>query len=178
MRTRRSNKKLLAICTGLTAFVVTGLLVGTTMMGVGPENPAQSRLHELGNGVDPLTPGLANLLGDVLQPGADWDDLFAADRSFKDVFDEFGSPGANGVPDFLDTYGTLRSRRDAVFVLDDLAPTAATRPPCLARAWWAPARSFQSTTWATCTRTSPSTRTATSLSTPASSGSPQPAPAI
>jgi hypothetical protein len=104
----------------LALMVAAGLWVGTTMMAVGPENPAQSKLVELGNG-HPLTPGLAELLGDVLEPGADWNDLFAADRRLKDVYDEFGNPGANGVPDLLDTYGTFRALRDAVFVLDDLS---------------------------------------------------------
>ncbi len=101
-------------------FIVAGLLIGT-MLAVGPADPAKNNLFELGKGNTPLTPGLANLLGDVLQPGADWDDLFAADRSPKDVYDEFGNPGSNGVPDFLDTYGSFRTRRDVAFILDDLS---------------------------------------------------------
>ncbi len=52
-----------------------------------------------------------------------WADLFNADRTLKDTYDELGRPGSNGVPDFLDTWGSFRARRDAVFVVDALGET-------------------------------------------------------
>lgn len=77
-------------------------------------------LFELGDGVDPAIPGIADILGSE-QPGPDWDDLFNADRTLKDEYDEFGAPGSNGVPDFLDTFGAVRLRRDASFIFDDIS---------------------------------------------------------
>lgn len=90
-------------------------------------------LFELGDGVDPAVPGIADILGSE-QPGPDWDDLFNADRTLRDQFDELGNPGGNGVPDFLDTYGAVRVRRDASFIFDDISggstldPTAWIEP--------------------------------------------------
>ena len=77
-------------------------------------------LFELGDGVDPAVPGIADILGSE-QPGPDWDDLFNADRSLRDQLDEMGNVGANGVPDFLDSFGSVRGRRDASFILDDIS---------------------------------------------------------
>ena len=94
------------------------------LMGA-PELSAQSTLgsdplFELGDGLEPPASGIADILGSE-QPGPDWDDLFLADRSWRDDYDEFGNLGANGVPDFLDTWGVLRTRRDVVFVLDAIS---------------------------------------------------------
>jgi len=47
-------------------------------------------LLELGDGVEPLFPGLGDILGSVPKAGPDWDDLFAADGSAKDEIDELG----------------------------------------------------------------------------------------
>jgi len=77
-------------------------------------------VFELGDGYDPAVPGIADILGSE-QPGPDWADLFNYDRSLKDQLDEFGIAQPNGVPDFLDTYGPVRSRRDAVFIFDDIS---------------------------------------------------------
>lgn len=77
-------------------------------------------VFELGDGVDPAVPGIADILGSE-QPGPDWADLFNYDRSLKDRIDEFGTEQPNGVPDFLDFYGPVRSRRDAAFVFDDIS---------------------------------------------------------
>ena len=79
-----------------------------------------SEMFELGDGVDPAVPGIADILGSA-QPGPDWNDLFNADRTPKDEFDETGNPGSNGVPDFLDTWGAYRGRRDVSFVADDIS---------------------------------------------------------
>ena len=77
-------------------------------------------LFEFGDGLDPLIPGVADIEGSELA-GPDWADLFNADRSLRDAFDEVGNPVANGVPDFLEGYGPLSLRRDAAFVLDDVS---------------------------------------------------------
>jgi hypothetical protein len=78
-------------------------------------------LLEIGDGMDPAVPGAADIQGSSVQMGPDWGDLFDADRRMQDVYDELGNAGSNGVPDFLDTFGALRLRRDAVFLLDDIS---------------------------------------------------------
>jgi hypothetical protein len=101
--------------------IVSAIVLGTLRA----DNPVTNDQFELGDGIEPAVPGVADVMGSV-QQGPDWDDLFTADRSPRDEFDEFGNPGSNGVPDFLDTWGYFRARRDAVFVLDDLS--AGTSP--------------------------------------------------
>jgi hypothetical protein len=101
--------------------IVSAIVLGTLRA----DNPVTNEQFELGDGIEPAVPGVADVMGSV-QQGPDWDDLFTADRSLRDEFDEFGIPGSNGVPDFLDTWGNFRARRDAVFVLDDLS--AGTTP--------------------------------------------------
>lgn len=81
----------------------------------------QNDLFELGDGGDPAIPGIGDILGTAGQPGPDWDELFNADRTLKDDVDEFGNPGGNGVPDFLDGQDKLRGRRDASFIVDDVS---------------------------------------------------------
>lgn len=76
---------------------------------------------ELGDGVNPFAAGTGDVVGASLQNGPDWDDLFSAAKSCKDVYDEFGNPGSNGMPDFLDTWGRWKLRRDAGFVIDDVS---------------------------------------------------------
>ncbi len=77
---------------------------------------------ELGDGVNPLVPGVGDVTGDPLQPGPDWNDLFAADRTVRDDVDEFGQPGSNGMADYLDLNdGYYPVRRDAGFVIDDIS---------------------------------------------------------
>ena len=84
------------------------------------QDPAVVSKFELGDGVEPAVPGVGDILGS-LQAGPDWDDIFTAEGSLKDVYDELGNPGGNGVPDFLDTWGAFRARRDAVFIQDDIS---------------------------------------------------------
>jgi hypothetical protein len=82
-------------------------------------------VFELGDGVQPPAPGLADILG-ASQAGPDWNDLFKGDRTPRDVIDEFGNPGSNGVPDYFDTWGIFRTRRDASFIFDDVSAGTAT----------------------------------------------------
>ncbi len=63
-------------------------------------------IFELGDGTG--APGTADILGNPLQAGPDWADLFNADGSLKDT-------DGNGVPDFEQIYGGLA----AIFVKDD-----------------------------------------------------------
>ena len=105
--------------------LILGILLA--LMGA-PELSAQSTLgsdpvFELGDGLEPPGQGIADILGSE-QPGPDWDDLFTADGTWRDDFDEFGNPGSNGVPDFLDTWGVFRTRRDVVFVQDSISAGA------------------------------------------------------
>jgi hypothetical protein len=114
----RSNLLIIAA----TVCALTWVALSGTLAGVSAES---STVHtdpafELGDGVDPAIPGIADLLGSE-QPGPDWADLFNYDRSLKDRVDEFGAPQPNGVPDFLDTYGPIRTRRDAAFVFDEIS---------------------------------------------------------
>ncbi len=106
---------------GLVILLATGFLWITTWA----EDPPVTESFELGDGVDPTTPGTADVLGSTVQNGPDWDDLFDADRQLRGVLDEFGNAGSNGVPDILDAYGVMRTRRDAVFVLDDISAGSA-----------------------------------------------------
>ena len=101
------------------------LLSGVFALNLMAQAPPLTDVFELGDGFDPLVPGVADVAGDGVLPAPDWDDLFNADRSPKDVFDEFGNPGSNGVPDFMDTFGRLRIRRDGAFVLDDVSAGSA-----------------------------------------------------
>jgi hypothetical protein len=87
-------------------------------------------VFELGDGLEPPAPGIADILGSE-QPGPDWDDLFNADGTWRDEFDEFGNPGANGVPDFLDTWGIFPTRRDVVFVQDAISADTELDPTAL-----------------------------------------------
>jgi hypothetical protein len=72
---------------------------------------------ELGDGLQPIAPGIAELLGDPGQPGPDWEDLFNADRTLKDEVDASGQPGSNGISDYFDLHGGLY----AVFVADQVS---------------------------------------------------------
>lgn len=89
---------------------------------------ARSGLLELGDGVEPVAPGIGDILGSP-QPGFDWDDLFDANRGLKDQHDERGRRVSNGMPDFLEGKGAFR--RDAAFVLDDVS--AGMRPDATVR---------------------------------------------
>lgn len=62
---------------------------------------ASSDRFELGDGQVPLLAGSADLQSDAAQPGPDWEDLFAADRTLRD---DFPAPGGNGIPDYADLY--------------------------------------------------------------------------
>ena len=110
----------LATCTVVAIVVAGGLLLGTELSAQSGSVAASDRF-EFGDGVDPLAPDAADIAGSTLQPGPDWGDLFNADRTLKDQYDEFGAPGSNGVPDFLDTWGAYRSRRDTAFIADDVS---------------------------------------------------------
>jgi hypothetical protein len=79
---------------------------------------ARSGLLELGDGVEPMAPGIGDIIGSR-QPGLDWGDLFDVGRGLKDQGDERGRGAANGMPDFLEGKGSFR--RDAAFVLDDVS---------------------------------------------------------
>lgn len=80
-------------------------------------------VFELGDGSDPVIPGQADIVG-TLQAGPDWGDLFKSATEAKDVIDEFGAPVPNGVPDYLDSFGLLRSRRDSAFIAAAVADVA------------------------------------------------------
>lgn len=116
MNTERPKPIYLAV---LAVFLCVGLLASTHAVAES-HNIYTADLFELGDGVDPATPGDADIMG-TTQPGPDWDDLFNADRSLKDAINEFGAPGSNGVPDFLDTWGSIRARRDVAFIFDTIA---------------------------------------------------------
>jgi hypothetical protein len=105
-------------------FAVLVVVLGTVLTGqhAAAESVDANQTFELGDGVDPLVPGVGDIAGEALQPGPDWGDLFNSDRTLKDVYDEFGQPGSNGQADFLDTFGgPTRVRRDAGFVFDDIS---------------------------------------------------------
>jgi hypothetical protein len=67
-------------------------------------------LFELGDGETSLTPGSGDILGDGVQPGPDWSNIF---NSTGELIDTDG----DGVSDAVEVYGGL----DALFFLDDLA---------------------------------------------------------
>jgi hypothetical protein len=94
---------------------------------VAAESVDANQVFELGDGVDPLVPGVGDIAGSAIQPGPDWNDLFNADRTMKDELDEFGQPGSNGQADFLETFGgPTRIRRDVGFVFDDISAGSGT----------------------------------------------------
>jgi len=109
------------VIVGLLAILLIAGLLGSLTYVAAQSNVATEGQFEIGDGVNPLVPGLGDIDGDGLQPGPDWDDLFGANGTPKDVYDEFGALGANGVPDFLDTFDGLRVRRDAAFLVDDIS---------------------------------------------------------
>jgi hypothetical protein len=113
-------------------FQALALLATSAALAVGfaawAQAPAVRDTFEIGDELDPMVAGSGDVLGDQLQNGPDWDDLFAADRSFRDQFDEFGNAGSNGVPDFLDTFGTLKLRRDGLFVIDAISAGSGVDP--------------------------------------------------
>lgn len=97
---------------------------------VGPlaaDSVYRSGVFELGDGVVPAVPGIADIAGSD-QPGPDWEDLFRAGAShgLRDDFNELGKPVANGVPDFLEAWPGTRLRRDAAFVADPVSAGVAT----------------------------------------------------
>ena len=108
----------------MTAALAVGLtfcLSGGAPLAAQTASVYQSGLFELGDGIDPAVPGIADIVGLAGQPGPDWSDLFGADGGWKDVYDELGNAGSNGVPDFLDGYGALRGRSDAGFIGDSVS---------------------------------------------------------
>ena len=79
-----------------------------------------SGLFELGDAeAPPGFPGMGDVLLSGDQAGPDWEDLFAADGSWRDdyPFDEAGNPLGNGIPDYQELYGG----RWAVFAADDVS---------------------------------------------------------
>ena len=107
---------LMAMC----AVFVAGAL-STSALAQATGNVQNNERFELGDGVNPLVPGVGDILGDGAQPGPDWSDLFAAGGQPKDAYNELGEPVPNGVPDFLDIFSGLRGRRDAGFLVDDVS---------------------------------------------------------
>lgn len=101
--------------------LVAGLAASPTSGQQTPDQLNTDDLFELGDGSDPVVPGAADVLGASEQGGPDWGDLFDAQRGMRDVYDEFGALNSNGVPDFLDTFGSLRLRRDAAFLVDEIS---------------------------------------------------------
>lgn len=119
MSRRTSTLSFLTLAGVATVGAVAFLLLNPNLVAEEPTVHGDP-LFELGDGVDPAVPGIADILGSE-QPGPDWDDLFNADRTLRDQFDEQGNSGSNGVPDFLDTYGAVRVRRDVSFIFDDIS---------------------------------------------------------
>jgi hypothetical protein len=103
------------------AAVVGALFLAADLFPQSAQSVHDNERFEIGDGVNPLVPGVGDIVGDGLQPGPDWGDLFDANRNPKDVYDEFGAEVSNGVPDFLDTFGNVRPRRDAAFLIDDIS---------------------------------------------------------
>ena len=128
MQAKRPSKTL-CLSAALAVTLSTGLF-GGARLAAQSSSVYQSGAFELGDGVDPVVPGIADIAGSG-QPGPDWANLFGVNRSWKDVHGESGSPGPNGVPDFLDSYGPLRLRSDAVFLSDTVSAGTGTDPSTL-----------------------------------------------
>ncbi|MBD3867579.1 MAG: hypothetical protein IFK94_05590 [Acidobacteria bacterium] len=115
------NHRLWTIATLLVVLIGGALVAVATINEVAAQSEPVTGNFELGDGVNPTVPGTADLLGNSLQAGPDWNDLFDANRQPLDVYDKTGGLASNGVPDFLDAFGPLRNRRDAAFLLDDIS---------------------------------------------------------
>lgn len=112
-RVHTTSTGIAAICAVLLVLVLPGTALA--------QSEPVTESFEIGDGVEPFAPGTGDVLGASLQNGPDWGDLFAADRTCKDVYDEFGNAGLNGMPDFLDTWGYWKLRRDGGFLFDDVS---------------------------------------------------------
>jgi hypothetical protein len=77
---------------------------------------------ELGDSQQPEVPGTGDLTSLAELTGPDWQELFNADGTLKDVVDAGGNPVSNGIPDFVD----LHQGRAALFVGDDVSAGSGT----------------------------------------------------
>jgi hypothetical protein len=81
------------------------------------EDNSVTAKFELGDSLLPELPGSGDVLSVSGVAGPDWEELFNADRSLRDLVGADGQPPANGVPDFVDLY----QGHAAVFVGDDVS---------------------------------------------------------
>ena len=120
------NGELWTIVSMIVVLAGGALIVAATVNDASAQSAPVTDNFELGDGVNPTVPGTADVLGSSVQTGPDWNDLFDANRQPLDVYDENGVLASNGVPDFLDTFGSLKNRRDAAFLLDDISAGGGT----------------------------------------------------
>ena len=76
-----STRRLLLLCS------LSIVLIGTMLVaGNGKDSPKGKGDFELG--VQPPAPGMGDVVNDLAQRGPDWSDLFAADGTLRDDFDD------------------------------------------------------------------------------------------